>query len=378
MLLIEYLFKKNTYNVYISPTFQLGRKVFKEITQLLEQTNIIKKANSSTLTIETVYGSTLQFFSAESYTAIRGTTCNGVCIIDEAAYIQDILPNGENFWGNVVMPITKARKPLTVLVSTPCGTQGFFYDFYLRAMNNEEGIVQLTRDIYADSLVTPKEIEKIKKSIPPKAFSQEFECKFLASSLSFFEGFEECFETFNYEPNREYCGLDISANGQDETILTRINAKGQVKIHKIEGTLDVKYAKIAKLLNEINPIATLMENNGVGAPFINEVKKLVKRKSNIYEWTTTNSSKEDIISDLAVKIVNKEVHFNKEDTELYSQFGTFICKISKTKKLTFGAQEGKKDDMIMATAIALKCKNDFQFSGRPNMNFVRTKGKLMI
>ena len=378
MLLIEYLFKKNTYNVYISPTFQLGRKVFKEITQLLEPTNIIKKANSSTLTIETIYGSTLQFFSAESYTAIRGTTCNGVCIIDEAAYIQDVLPNGENFWGNVVMPITKARKPLTVLVSTPCGTQGFFYDFYLRALNNEEGIVQLTRDIYADSLVTPKEIEEIKKSIPPKAFLQEFECKFISSSLSFFEGFDECFETFNYEANREYCGLDISANGQDETILTRINAKGQVKIHKIEGTLDVKYAKIAKLLNEINPIATLMENNGVGAPFINEVKKLVKRKSNIYEWTTTNSSKEEIISDLAVKIVNKEVHFNKEDTELYSQFGTFICKISKTKKLTFGAQEGKKDDMIMATAIALKAREDFKNIGINPNNFVRTNTKIFI
>ena len=62
----------------------------------------------------------------------------------------------------------------------------------------------------------------------------------------------------------------------------RINEKGQVKIHKIEGTLDVKYAKIAKLLNEIQPVATLMENNGVGQPFINEVKKLVNRKSNIY------------------------------------------------------------------------------------------------
>ena len=376
MLLIEYLFKNHTYNVYISPTFQLGRKVYKEITQLLEPTNIIKKANSSTLTIETIYGSTLQFFSAESYTAIRGTTCYGVCIIDEAAYIQDVLPNGENFWGNVVMPITKARKPLTVLVSTPCGTQGFFYDFYLRALNNEDGIVQLTRDIYSDNLVTPQEIEEIKKSIPPKAFEQEFECKFLASSLSFFEGFEECFENFEYDTNREYCGLDISANGQDDTILTRINEKGQVKIHKIEGTLDVKYAKIAKLLNEIKPVATLMENNGVGAIFINEVKKLLVRKSNVYEWTTTNSSKEEIISDLAVKIVNKEIHFNKEDTELYSQFGTFVCKISKSKKLTFAAQDGKKDDMVMATAIALKCRNDFKYTGYNNLNFVSPNMKI--
>ena len=377
VLLCEYLFKQNTFNAYISPTFQLGRKVYKEMTQLLEPTGIIKKANASTLTIETIYNSTLQFFSAEAYTAIRGTTVSGVLIIDECSYIQDVLPNGEQFWGNVVMPITKARKPLTVLISTPCGKTGFFYDFYLRALNNEEGIVQLTRDIYSDNLVTEKEIEEIKKSIPPKAFEQEFECKFLDSSLTFFEGFENCFENYAYQRGKEWCGLDISANGQDETILTRINDKMQVKIHKIEGTLDQKYKKIANILNDVNPTAIYMENNGVGAPFINEVKKLVHQKSKIYEWTTTNASKEEIISNLAVAIANKDIHFNKEDTELYSQFGTFICKISKTKKLIFGAQDGKKDDMIMSLAIAYKCRQDFKYTGQNNLNFVATKNKLL-
>ena len=376
ILLCEYLFKPHRFNAYISPTFQLGRKVYKEMTELLESTGIIKKANATTLTIETIYSSTLQFFSAEAYTAIRGTTVSGILVIDEAAYIQDVLPNGEQFWGNVVMPITKARKPLTVLISTPCGKTGFFYEFYLRAMNKEDGIVQLTRTIYDDSLVSEKEIEEIKKSIPPKAFLQEFECKFLDSSLTFFEGFENCFENFNYDTTKEWCGLDISANGQDETVLTRINSLNQIKIHKITGTLDQKYQKLAKLLNEIQPVATYMENNGVGMPFINEVKKLVKRKSNIYEWTTTNSSKEEIISQLAVDIANKDIHFHKDDTELYSQFGTFISKISKTKKLIFGAQEGKHDDFIMATAIALKCKNDFKYAGKPNMNFVKTNTKL--
>ena len=179
VLLIEYLCKSNTFNAYISPTFQLGRKVYGEITKLLENTGIIKKANASTLTIETVFGSTLQFFSAEAYTAIRGTTVSGVLIIDEAAYIQDVLPNGEQFWGNVVMPITKARKPLIVLISTPCGKQGFFYDFYLRAINYEDGVVQLTRTIYDDSLASAKDIEEIKKSIPEMAWRQEFLVEFL-------------------------------------------------------------------------------------------------------------------------------------------------------------------------------------------------------
>ena len=376
ILLCEYLFKRNSFNAYISPTFQLGRKVYKEMIQLLEPSGIILKANASTLTIETIYGSTLQFYSAEAYTAIRGTTVSGILVIDEAAYIQDTLPSGEQFWGNVVMPITKARKPLTVLVSTPCGKNGFFYDYYLRALNHEDGIVQLTRTIYDDSLVSEEDIEEIRKSIPPKAFLQEFECRFLDSSLTFFEGFEDCFSDFEYKKGKEWCGLDISANGQDETILARVNDRGEVKIHKIEGTLDQKYKKIAMILNEVNPVATYMENNGVGAPMINEIKKLLKRKSNVYEWTTTNSSKEEIISDMAVAIANKDLHFNKEDTELFSQLGTFICIISKSKKLTFGAQEGKHDDMVMATAIAYKCYKDFKYTGVNNNKFILTNAKI--
>lgn len=371
ILLIEYLCKPNTFNAYISPTFQLGRKVYTEIMKMIEGTGIVKKANASTLTIETIYGSILQFFSAQAYTAIRGTTVSGILVIDEAAYIGDVLPNGENFWGNVVMPITKARKPLTVLISTPCGKQGFFYDFYLRAMNNEEGIVQLTRTIYDDSLVSEEEIEEIKKSISPKAFLQEFECRFLDSSLTFFEGFEYCFKKFIYQPIKEWIGIDLSGNGQDETIVTKINYVNQVRQYKINGTLDMKYQKIAKIINEsVNCVAVYMENNGLGAPIINEVKKIVTNKKKIHEWTTTNSSKEEIISDLAVKIANKEITFDEEDKELYSQFGTFISKISKTKKLTFGAIEGKHDDRIMSLAIALRCKSDYKYTSNSSNFFI--------
>lgn len=375
IILIENLLKKNKFSAYISPTFQLGRKVYKEITQMLEGKGIIKKANSSTLTIETVTNSTLQFFSVESYTAIRGTTVTGVLICDEAAYYADILPNGESIWGNVIMPITKARNPLTIFISTPCGKSGFYYEFYLRAMAGEKGIKCLTRTIEDDSLVTPEQIEEIRKSIPPKAFEQEFLCKFLDSSLTFFQGFEEVFnKDMVYERTKEWVGIDLSADGQDETILTKVNDRNQIIQYKIDGTLDQKYSKIASLLNEINPVAAYIENNGIGTPMINQIKKLVNNKSKLYEWTTTNSSKEDIIGNLAVLVANKTITFN--DNELFSQFGTFICKITKTRKLSFAAQDGKKDDRIMSLAIALKCKDDFKFNSNFN-NFVIPNRKII-
>ena len=377
IMLIENLLKKNKFSAYISPTFQLGRKVYKEIVNLLDGKGIIKKANSSTLTIETITNSTLQFYSVESYTAIRGTTVNGVLICDEAAYYPDVLPNGENIWGNVIMPITKARQPLTIFISTPCGKQGFFYDFYLMALNGEDGIKYLERTIYDDNLVNKEQIEEIKRSIPPKAFEQEFMCKFLDSSLTFFQGFENCFvKDMQYNGTKEWIGVDLSGDGTDETIVTKVNDNNQVIQYKIEGTLDQKYRKIADIINQTNPVASYIENNGLGAPMLNEIKKLVKRKSNIYEWNTSNSSKEEIISYLAVKVANKELYFN--DSELYSQFGTFICKISKTKKLTFAAQEGKKDDRVMSLAIALRCMEDFKYQGINKNKFIMTNAKRFI
>lgn len=368
LLLIEFLLKPNSFNAYISPTFQLGRKVFRDMLRLLQPTGIVSKSNSSTLTIECSNGSQLQFFSAEAYTAIRGFTVSGILVIDEAAYIQDVLPSGEEFWGNVIMPITKARKPLVVMISTPCGKQGFFYDFYLRAVAGEKGLKCIKRTIYDDSLVTPEDIEDIRKSIPEKAFQQEFECEFLDSSLSFFDGYETCFRDFQYDPDGiEWIGVDLSANGQDDTIVAHVNSKGEFRVEKVSGTLDIKYSRIADIINRSRACVTYIENNGIGAPMINEIRKLVSGKD-IIEWTTSNSSKEEIITDLAVRIANREVSFMKSDGELFSQFGTFVSKITKSKRLTFGAIDGKHDDMVMAVAIALRARRDYAF--RANRQYI--------
>lgn len=377
LLILEYLFKKNTYNVYISPTFQLGRKVYAEITKMLEGKGVIKKANASTLTIETIYGSTLQCFSVEAYTSIRGTTCNGVCILDECAYYPDILPNGEEPWANVVMPITKARKPKVVFVSTPRGKRGILWQMYLKAIDGEKGYAELSRTIYQDSLVSEDEINEIKRNISDIAFRQEFLVEFLDSSLTFFKGYQDCFSDFTFnEKEKIHIGVDLAANGEDATVVTLINESMQVKQYVIEGTLDVKYNKIANIINSVpNLVAAYLENNGVGTPMINEIKRLVRHRSKIYEWTTTNSSKEEIVSDMAVKIANKEIHFNKNDAGLFAELGSFIVKYTKSGRMQFEAQSGKHDDKVLSACIALRCKNDLKYNVLKKDNFIKSNIK---
>lgn len=372
IMLIEYMCKQNTFNAYISPTYSQGRKVYKELVELLEPTGIIKKANASTLTIETIYRSTFQAFSMDSPNSIRGYTVDGILVMDECAFFSDTLVDGSDPWSSVIMPITKARKPKVLAISTPKGKRGFWYDMHLKAIEGEKGYKEITATIYDDSLVSKEEIEEIKKTVSHLAFEEEFLVKFLDSSLTFFQGYENCFTNYTFnDKGKIWIGVDLSANGDDATVVTLINESMQVKQYVIEGALNVKYERIAKIINSIPYlVAGYLENNGVGAPMIYEIKKLVKNKSKLYEWTTTNSSKEEIVSNLAVKIANKEIYFNNEDNGLFAELGRFVAKYTKNGRMQFEGASGSHDDKVLSLCIALKAMQDFKYQGVNNINFV--------
>ena len=382
IMLIEYLCKQNTFSCYISPTFQLGRKVYKELLTLLEGKGVVKKANSQTLTIESVFGSTLQFFSMESYSSIRGFTISGILICDEAAYYPDTLPNGELPWANILMPLTKARKPKVLIISTPKGRRGMFWDFWQRAEKKEKGIKCLTRTIYDDELLTKGEIAEIKATLPSAAFAQEFEVQFLDDSLSFFKGFDKCFKS-DYEFNdrlQTYLGVDFSAKGEDRTIVTAVNEIGQTMQWQIDNpSLEQRCKQIAQIINsQSNMQVCLLERNGIGDPMtelvVNNVSPRYRRRCR--EWTTTNSSKDSIISNLAVEIDRGELVFNPDDRELFSELSNFVIHYSKTGKPQYEARTGH-DDRVMSLAIALEAKNSTPTEYRMgnNINFIYSKDK---
>ena len=378
IMLIEYLCQPNTFNAYISPSFAQGKKVFAEIAQLLEGTGIIKKANAQDLKIESVYGSTLKFFSMESPTSIRGNTISGLLCLDEAAFFPKQLSDGSDPYYNVIFPIIKARKPKVLAISTPNGKQGLFYDLYLKAYNGEKGYREITASIYDDNLITQEEIEELKKGYPPLAFAQEFECIFLDNALTVFPNFETCFDGKYEENKRCWCGIDPSSVGDDNTIVSLVNINKQVKQYKIDGTLDQKYDRIAKIINEYNPVATYIENNSIGEVMANEIKKKLIRKGNFYTFTTTNETKKDYISLLAVDIANNNIHFEESNRLLYSELATFTFKLTKTGNITYAAKDGYHDDTVTSLGIALQCKEDFKFTGENKMNFVKMPFKQII
>lgn len=373
IILMEELFKKNKFSAYISPSFQLGRKVYRDIVKMLEPTGIIRKSNSSTLTIESIFGSTLQFFSSESPTAIRGTTVDGVLILDEMAFYPETLPSGEDFLNNVVLPLTKARKPKMLCVSTPRGKRGAFWDYYNRALRGDKGYALIENSIYDDVLITKEEIEELKRNMPPLAFQQEFEVKFLDNALTVFQGFEKCFRPFTYKTSKTWIGIDLSADGEDRTVLTKINDDNQVIQYIIEGSLDSKYKKIADIINKTNNLqGVYIESNGIGTVMINEVSKLVRHNQKIREWSTTNKTKEQIISNLMMEIANGNISFDETNKLLFSELSTFTASYTKNGNMQFKGIGNSHDDTVMSLAIALQAKNDLTPFLRKNINFIDT------
>ena len=360
ILLIETMVKKKCNCAYISPSFAQGKKVFREIAALLNQTKLIVKKNSTDLTIELINGSYLQFFTAQSPTAIRGNTISGLLVIDEAAYLPETTPDGQLLWSMVIQPITKAKKPKILFISTPNGKQGLFYDKYLEGLNSDT-VKTVECNIYDDTTVSKEDIELLRQTTPPLAWKQEFLTEFLDSALTVFEGYEKQFIDYqNVTFNRVWCGVDFSSVGEDETLFTKTDGR-YVWQKVIKGTLDSKYRQIADLINnEKNMVICYLEANSIGSPMANEVKKLVKNKSRVLEYITTNENKAENVGNLQLAIAQNEIFFNKEDKELYKQMGVFSYRISKqTRRITYAAKEPYHDDRIMSLMIALRAKEDY-------------------
>ncbi len=377
MIMSTALKYSNATIVYISPLYTQGKKVYREIISCLEPHNLISKKDGSSLTI-TLYNKTIiQFFTTLSPTAIRGTTCTHLLVLDEAAFFPDKTTTGEDLWYNIIQPITKTRKPKILYISTPNGKRGLFYNKYLQSQEGQD-VKCVKADIYSDSFITMEEIEKIKQEMPPLVFDQEYLCKFLDAPLTVFKGFEKCFTKLQPIGNQEvvWIGVDLSSVGEDRTVVSVINKNNNVEQYIIEGELDEKYRKIADIINRYTKLQKCyIETNGIGSPMTNEIKKLIKYKNKIVEWTTTNNSKSEIIGLLQTHISNKDIWFDESNYLLYKEMGIFTYKISNRSKIIFSAPDGQHDDTVMSLAIALKAKDSFVNLTQEQVHFIRTRSK---
>ena len=357
LLAIKWLFQKNKVISYITPTLKLAKKIFKDISSVLPS-NLLVSNNASDLILESITGSSIWFYSSEQGDKIRGIT-NNYLIIDEVAFLK----NDKDLWYAILQPTIKVKGEKVLFISTPNGTNSLFYDLACKAQEGCKDWGYIKKTIYDDSYCS--DIEELKRTTPKLLFDQEYLCEFLEDANSFFNGYHKCYnDSMQFTNGRVWGGIDWSSTGKDETILTIINNEGQIKQYCIEGSLDYKYKRIAEICKGLQLVGGYAETNSIGEVMLNELKKYTTL---FRGFTTTNESKTEIITELALALENGELEY--DSLELDRQLGAFGYSLTKTKKLAFQGKN-EHDDRCMSLAMALKAKKDMIGYNKSNFTFI--------
>ena len=352
ILLKTALEKKNTESFAVFPTQDQCRKMYDELKDIVLQTVAYKKHNDVHLKLEFTNGSSINFKSAAQREGLRGYTCNGVLVIDEAAYISDEIFASILAWTNV-------HQPPIIICSTPAFKKGFFYDYFT---NTDKKTLKYDWNKFDTSLLLPADrLEMYRKTLPPQVFKTDYLGEFLDLEGSVFGKFDSIIGQEVNEGNI-YMGIDWgSGNGKDYTAISVINDSYQmvdcVYFNDKDSTETIDI--ILELIKKYKPLKVNVEFNSIGSVFFDLLKKRIENErilTNISKFVTTNESKQRLVNNLQVLIQNKKIQI-LPDNELITELSMYEMKPSQTGKPTYNAANGYHDDILISLMLAIDCIN---------------------
>ena len=352
-------------SIYITTTNSAARKFFTDMGEFCKESSLVSM-NGSLLEMTFWNGSIIYFKSSESQ--LRGISCKrgGIMVVDECAFLKS------DIWTSI-LPFTTVSKANTLIASTPWTKRGMYYTFYERALSGDPGYHLIdTRDYDLSYFISEDQREEYKKILSPQAFRTEIDGEFMDSTSGVFGDYQSIY----VEPEDDapvYCGIDFSVSvGGDDTVLTGFNKSKQQCLLYYDNSIADPVQRAEKLADIINSYPSIKkvvcETNSMGSTFISIMRRKLKRPNILEEFTTTNSTKKDIIENLVSLIGQKEITLLDDPKQDY-EFAIFQLVELKNGNYSYAADtkvQNSKDDIVMATAFAAKC-----FSGSSGTYMLR-------
>ena len=352
-------------SIYITTTNSSARKFFTDMGEFCKESSLVS-LNSSLLEMTFWNGSIIYFKSSESQ--LRGISCKrgGIMVVDECAFLKS------DIWTSI-LPFTTVSKANTLIASTPWTKRGMYYTFYERALSGDPGYHLIdTRDYDLSYFISEDQREEYRKILSPQAFRTEIDGEFMDSTSGVFGDYQSIY-TEPEDKDPVYCGIDFSVSvGGDDTVLTGFNKSKQQCLLYYDNSIADPVARAEKLADIINSYPSIKkvicETNSMGSTFISIMRRKLKRPNILEEFTTTNSTKKDIIENLVSLIGQKEITLLDDPKQDY-EFAIFQLVELKNGNYSYAADtkvQNSRDDIVMATAFAAKC-----FSGSSGTYMLR-------
>lgn len=163
---------------YIAPLMKQAKAVAWDY--LLQYTEPFRvDANISELRVDLINGARITLYGADNPDSLRGIYLDGV-VLDEFAQMAP------KTWSEVLRPALADRKGWAIFIGTPKG-QNAFYDVYEAAKSDSEWYAA-TLKASETGIIDPGELARLKASMAPEEYEQEFECSFSAANVGSYYG----------------------------------------------------------------------------------------------------------------------------------------------------------------------------------------------
>jgi phage terminase large subunit-like protein len=338
--------------------------------------------STDTLTDIQIDGGGRLLFRPSNENSTRGLPAVTHALLDEAGFVDNV----DRIYQAIIPATSTVADPKIVVVSTPNGSQGFYYD--LLANGNEDvDLVGLGNRIRDDSIEPYQQwstantckvlihwkchpkfsqqedyLDRIAQEtgLSETVIAQEYDLSFSSQDEAVFSAAivrgAAILETMckEYKPACwYYIGVDGATVGNDYTVAIVLEYEPKTDVYSIcdlyrkrKGSIESDIYQISELIEKYQPMVLAIESNGVGQIF---VEQLSANHSNIETIGvhTSQDSKMGMIERLSLALEKQVLNLPKNSVIINELLA--FRRIGKRLE----ASPGNHDDTIMALAICL-------------------------
>ena len=341
---------------WIAPTLQMSQRgvdAFKLITK--DCPELIEWRKSAPITATFVNGVKVVFLSADNEDSLRGYGWDHL-VIDEANYLPDYL------WDAVIRPSLADKKGSLMAISTPRAKNTFFHNLYLQGLQEGNDYIQAFHfPTITNPIIDESEINEARKTLPEKIYIREFLAEFTDDGGDVFSGIENCVDDnhCNCKESDIILGTDLAKHSDFTVCLALCQKCGRIK--SIERFNDLDWPTQKKLIKNVyidnknrSPQTTMViDSTGIGDVIYDDLKS---EGVNVFPFKFNNTSKQHIINNLRLMIMEGRVKWNRNlrNAEILKlELECYETQSTRTGLITYNARNGMNDDTVIALALAV-------------------------
>ena len=343
--------------------------------------------STDTLTDIQINGGGRLLFRPSNENSTRGLPAVTHVLLDEAGFVDNI----DRIYQAIIPATSTVTNPKIVVVSTPNGSQGWFYNLLAT-----DSLIDLCEGMRSGEMAPYQEIDNkvlihwkshpkfsqqsnyletiaIETGLSETVIAQEYDLSFSDQDEAVFSAAivrgAATIETLSKDYHSEhwyYIGVDGSTVGDDYTVSVVLEYDLQTDKYSVvdmyrkrKGSIESDIYQISALVDKYNPRVLAIESNGIGAIFL---EQLAANHPSIKTMGvhTSQDSKSAMIERLSLAL-EKQVLCIPKTSPIVNELLSYR-RVGKRLE----ASPGSHDDTVMALAVALS-QTEFRIQ-KPKLN----------